>query len=71
MCNEMQLKSGIYWNTSSHKIIGFASNLKELDLRKEIQKLNNVMDACENEVSEGIKTDNSNAKKVTNGVFEV
>ena len=42
----------MYWNTSSHKIIGFASNLKELDLRKEIQKLNNVMDACEDEVSE-------------------
>jgi len=41
MCDELQLKSGIYWNTLSHKLVGFASDKSEMNLAKEIEAINN------------------------------
>jgi len=75
MCDKMQLKSGIYWNTANHKLSRFASDLDELDLAKEIQSLNELCDdkkgdATANTGSDAsLKTDNVTAKKVNQWCF--
>jgi len=75
MCDEMQLKSGIYWNTLSHKLVGFASDSNELNLAKEIEILNNLVDGkidekySTSECSESLDTNNVKAKKVNQWHF--
>jgi len=75
MCDEMQLKSGIYWNTYSHKLVGFASDLNELNLTKEIQSLNNAIegknddDMLTSEFPESLEMGNATAKKVNQWCF--
>jgi len=75
MCDEMHLKTGIYWNTQSHTIVGFASDSEELNLADELLALNEVLEGTEND---GLETDtkiqslenkNSNAKKVNQWRF--
>ena len=44
MCNEMHLKSGIYWNTASKKIDGFASDSQKLDLATKLCYVNDAID---------------------------
>jgi len=44
MCDEMHLKSGIYWNTASKKIVGFASDSHKLDLAAELRSVNDAID---------------------------
>jgi len=39
MCDEMQLKSGVYWNTQTHKLVGFASDTSDLNLLDELHAL--------------------------------
>jgi len=67
----MQLKSGIYWNTQCHQLVGFASNWDEMDLAKEIEMLNNVVDGEIDKMcmSESFDMNNSNPAKVNQWHF--
>jgi len=44
MCDEMQLKSGVYWNTQTHKLVGFASDTSDLNLLDELHALEKISD---------------------------
>jgi len=71
MCDEMQLKSGIYWNTLSHKLVGFTSDSSEMNLAKEIEAINNVVndETTSSESCDSLDLNNSNAKKVNQWRF--
>jgi len=75
MCNEMHLKTGIYWNTQSHTIVGFASDSEELNLADELIALNEVLEGTENDglqmdtKIQSLENKNSNAKKVNQWHF--
>jgi len=42
MCDEMQLKSGICWSTTSHKLMGFATEKSGLNLLDELRALEKI-----------------------------
>ena len=45
MCDEIKLKSGIYWNCKTHSIMGFASDtLVTMDLRNELKSIFNEIE---------------------------
>jgi len=75
MCDEMQLKSGIYWNTQSHKLVGFASDSEELNLADELDALNDILKGNDNDslptqnMIKSLESDNCNAKKVNQWRF--
>jgi len=71
MCNEMQLKSEIYWNTLRHKLAGFASDSSEMNLAKEIEAINNVVndESTSSESCDSLDLNNSNAKKFNQWCF--
>jgi len=75
MCAEMQLKSGIYWNTQSHKLVGFASDSEELNLADELDALNDILKGNDNNslptqnMIKSLESDNCNAKKVNQWRF--
>ncbi len=70
MCDEMHLKAGVYWNTKSHRIVGFASDSMELNLCEEMKSLEKAIDANGNlcDKNEFEKSD-KNAKKVNQWRF--
>jgi len=75
MCDEMHLKSGIYWNTQSHTLVGFASDSEQLNLADELHALNDVLEGTEINILEtqtkiqSFENKNSNAKKVNQWRF--
>jgi len=75
MCDELQLKSGIYWNMLSHKLVGFASDKSEMNLAKEIKAINNAVheetdaDCNSAQSSDSFDLNNANAKKVNQWRF--
>jgi len=75
MCDEMHLKSGIYWNTASKKIVGFASNSQKLDLATKLCAVNDAIDGkgenstTSTNCNKMPPADNAAAKKLINGVF--
>ncbi len=58
MCNEMHLKSGVYWNTQLHKLVGFAMEASELNLLEELRALEKL---CDEDGKCLTMVDNSNA----------
>ncbi len=70
MCDEMHLKAGVYWNTKSHRIAGFASESTELNLCEEIKSLEKDIDA-NGELRDASKfhESNRNATKVNQWRF--
>jgi len=68
MCDEMHLKSGVYWNTQLHKLVGFAMEASELNLLEELralEKLCNEDGKCLTMVDDS----NANAKSVNQWHF--
>jgi len=64
MYDEMHLKSGVYWNTQSHKLVGFASDTSDLNLLDELRALENINDDNARGSIDQLDEYNADAKKV-------
>jgi len=68
ICNEMHLKSGGYWNTQLHKLVGYAMETSELNLLEELWALRKLCDEDGNCITT-IDDSNANAKSVNQWCF--
>jgi len=68
MCDELQIKSTLCWNTKTHELVGFTSDSCTLDFLSELKALeeyNKEDGQAKNELG-----DDNIAKKLINGDFE-
>jgi len=63
MCDELQLKSTLCWNTKTHELVGFATDSTKLDFLDELSALEKSIRKNGQSRNEDHSTDNKIAKK--------